>query len=258
MKTLLLIGIGAGNPDYVTMQAVKALNAVDVFFVLDKGDAKDDLVKLRTTICERFIKDHPYRIVEARSPLRDASPSDYKLGVKSWHDEKAAIFGRLIATELKDGEVGGILVWGDPSLYDSTIRVIQSIRAEGTIAFDYQVIPGITSVQALAAQHKIALNAIGEPVHITTGRKLLEGLPQNVDTAVVMLDNGSGLRALADDQNVDIHWGAYLGTPDEVLISGKLAEKVDEIERVRADDDFTKRAQTLLERDKELLERLAK
>ena len=235
MKTLLIIGIGAGNPDYVTMQAVKALNAVDVFFVLDKGEAKDDLVKLRTTICERFITGHPYRIVEAASPVRDAGAPDYKSGVLSWHGEKAEIFSRLIATELQDGEVGGILVWGDPSLYDSTIRVIQSIVAEGKVAFDYEVIPGITSVQALAAQHRIALNAIGEPVHITTGRKLLDGLPQGVDTAVVMLDNGSGLRVLAD-QDVDIHWGAYLGTPDEVLVSGKLAECVDEIERVRAEE----------------------
>lgn len=235
MKTLLIIGIGAGNPDYVTMQAVKALNRVDVFFVLDKGEAKDDLVKLRTAICEQFITNHPYRIVEAASPVRDAGAPDYKSGVRSWHGEKAEIFSHLIATELKDGEVGGILVWGDPSLYDSTIRVIQSIVAEGKVAFDYEVIPGITSVQALAAQHRIALNAIGEPVHITTGRKLLDGLPQGVDTAVVMLDNGSGLRVLAD-QDVDIHWGAYLGTPDEVLVSGKLAECVDEIERVRAEE----------------------
>ncbi|MBN9290173.1 MAG: precorrin-6A synthase (deacetylating), partial [Hyphomicrobium denitrificans] len=84
MKTLLLIGIGAGNPDYVTMQAVKALNRVDVFFVLDKGEAKDDLVKLRTTICERFITGHAYRVVEAASPVRDAGTPDYKSGVRSW------------------------------------------------------------------------------------------------------------------------------------------------------------------------------
>lgn len=234
MKKLLIIGIGAGNPDYVTMQAVTALNAVDVFFVLDKGEVKEDLVKLRTTVCERFITNHRYRVVEVTSPLRDLDAPDYKSGVRSWHDEKAAIYSRLIATELEEGQVGGILIWGDPSLYDSTIRVIQQIIAEGKIAFDYEVIPGITSVQALAAQHRIALNTIGEPVHTTTGRKLLEGLPEGVDTAVVMLDNGSGLRALAD-QDVDIYWGAYLGTPDEVLVSGKLAERVDEIERIRAD-----------------------
>jgi len=37
MKKLLVIGVGAGNPDYITMQAVKALNRVDVFFLMDKG-----------------------------------------------------------------------------------------------------------------------------------------------------------------------------------------------------------------------------
>jgi precorrin-6A synthase len=88
-------------------------------------------------------------------------------------------------------------------------------------------------VQALAAQHRIALNAIGEPVHITTGRKLTEGLPPGVDTAVIMLDNGSGLRALAGE-DVDIYWGAYLGTADEVLVAGKLGDRVEEIEQLRA------------------------
>jgi precorrin-6A synthase len=209
------------------------MNEVDVFFFLDKGQAKEDLVKLRRTVCERFIEDPSYRVVEVESPERDAGAPDYKSGVHAWHRDKAAIFSQLIANELKDDDIGAFLVWGDPSLYDSTIRVIQQIIADGEIMFEYEIIPGITSVQALAAQHKIALNAIGEPIHITTGRRLAEGLPEGVDTAVVMLDNGSGLRVLADE-DVDIYWGAYLGTPDEVLVSGKLSERVEEIERVRA------------------------
>jgi precorrin-6A synthase len=234
MKRVLIIGIGAGNPDYVTMQAVKAMNEVDVFFFLEKGQEKHDLVDLRKTVCERFIEDPSYRIVEVASPEREGT-GDYKSGVQSWHRQKAEIFSRLIAGELKDGEVGGFLVWGDPSLYDSTLRVIQQILADGRLAFDYEVIPGITSVQALAAGHRIALNPIGEAVHVTTGRKLLQGLPQGVDTAVVMLDNGTGLRALEAEDDVEIFWGAYLGTPDEILISGKLRDRVDEIERVRAE-----------------------
>lgn len=234
MKKVLLIGIGAGNPDFVTMQAVKALNEVDVFFFLDKGEEKSDLANLRKTICERFIKDKSYRIVEVPGPVRDQS-GDYKSGVHAWHRDKAQIFSSLIADELKDGEIGGFLVWGDPSLYDSTIRVIDQILAQRTLAFEYEIIPGITSVQALAAEHKIALNPIGEPVHITTGRRLLEGLPEKVDTAVVMLDNGAGLRALIDE-DVEIFWGAYLGTPDQILISGKLKECVDAIEEARAEE----------------------
>lgn len=233
MKKVLLIGIGAGNPDYMTLQAVKALNTVDVFFFLDKGEAKADLANLRRTICERFIERKSYRIVEIPGPVRDAS-GDYKSGVHAWHREKTQIYGALIADELKDGEVGAFLVWGDPSLYDSTLRVIDQILSDGGLLFEYEIIPGITSVQALAAEHKIPLNSIGEPVYITTGRKLLDGMPEKVDTAVVMLDNGSALRALADE-DVEIFWGAYLGTPDQVLISGKLKECVDAIEETRAE-----------------------
>jgi precorrin-6A synthase len=235
MKKVLLIGIGAGNPDYVTMQAVKALNEVDVFFFLDKGQEKEDLINLRRTICERFIEEKSYRIVEVPGPERDLGAPDYKSGVHAWHRDKAQIFNSLISNELGDDEVGAFLVWGDPSLYDSTLRVIEQIITHGTLAFEYEVIPGITSVQALAAEHKIALNPIGEPVHITTGRKLLEGLPGGVDTAVVMLDNGSGLRALINE-DVDIFWGAFLGTPDQILISGKLKECVDAIEEARAEE----------------------
>jgi precorrin-2 methylase len=59
MRKIYLIGIGAGNPEYITMQAIKALNLVDVFFFMDKGEAKQDLVNLRKEICERYIeKDH--------------------------------------------------------------------------------------------------------------------------------------------------------------------------------------------------------
>jgi precorrin-6A synthase len=234
MKKVLIIGIGAGNPDYVTVQAIKAMNATDVFFFLDKGRDKDDLVNLRKAICERFIEKPSYRIVEVPSPARDADDPDYKAGVRAWHTEKADIFRSLIEKEMKDDEVGAFLVWGDPSLYDSTIRIIQQIVAEGAPPFEYEIIPGITSVQALAAEHKIALNQIGEPIYITTGRKLREGLPSAVNTAVVMLDDGSGLRALVGE-DVEIYWGAYLGTPDEILISGKLDDHVDEIERMRSE-----------------------
>jgi precorrin-6A synthase len=61
MKKLLVIGVGAGNPDYITMQAVKALNRVDVFFLMDKGQSKDKLIDLRRELCERYITDRDYR-----------------------------------------------------------------------------------------------------------------------------------------------------------------------------------------------------
>ncbi len=56
-RRIHVIGIGAGDPDYVTAQAVAALNDTQVFFAMDKGEAKDDLVALRREVCERFIRE---------------------------------------------------------------------------------------------------------------------------------------------------------------------------------------------------------
>ena len=232
MKKLLVIGIGAGNPDYITMQAVKALNQVDVFFLMDKGESKDKLIDLRREICERYITDPDYRFVQAHSPERERGEVDYRSSVDDLNLAKQQTFERLINEELSDGQCGGFLVWGDPALYDSTIRILQAIQASGACPFEFEVIPGITSVQALAAQHKVALNQIGRSVEITTGRRLAAGQVSDADSLVVMLDAQDAYHQVAD-RDTEIYWGAYLGTPDEILISGKLKDVADEIERVR-------------------------
>ncbi|WP_420881436.1 precorrin-6A synthase (deacetylating) [Rhodococcus sp. (in: high G+C Gram-positive bacteria)] len=241
MRELLVIGIGAGDPDQVTIQAVKAMNRADVFFVIGKGDEKQELVDLRTTILSEHM-DRDYRIVDILDPPRDRTnvPSvrsagsaqpDYGTVVDDWHDRRAQVFEEKFAAE--DG-VGAILVWGDPSLYDSTLRIVERVLARGNVVFDYTVIPGVTSIQSLAAQHRIVLNRIGEPVHVTTGRRLREGLPDGVGTAVVMLDAECSFTHVPD-KDTEIWWGAYLGLPDEVLISGKLRAVEEEIVRVRAE-----------------------
>ncbi|WP_166220038.1 precorrin-6A synthase (deacetylating) [Pseudomonas atagonensis] len=232
MKRLLVIGIGAGNPDYITMQAVKALNQVDVFFLMDKGQSKDKLIDLRREICERYITDPSYRFAEAHSPERDRGDVDYLASVGDLNRAKKQTFVRLINDELADGQCGGFLVWGDPALYDSTVRILQEILAAGLCAFEFEVIPGITSVQALAAQHKVPLNTIGRSIEITTGRRLAAGQVSDTDSLVVMLDAEDSYHHVADPET-RIYWGAYLGTPDEILLSGKLKDVADEIERVR-------------------------
>ena len=70
MRKILIIGVGVGNPDYITVQAINALNQVDVFFIPDKGTERAGLRQLRQDICERFIKDASYRTVDVRIQRR--------------------------------------------------------------------------------------------------------------------------------------------------------------------------------------------
>jgi len=233
LRKLLVIGIGTGNPEHVTVQAIRALNTCDVVFLLDKGRAKAELTAVRRGICERYITERPYRVVEAVDPERDRAPTDYGAAVDDWHAARAALYESLIEHELAEDGVGAFLVWGDPSLYDSTLRIVERVTARGRVPFAVSVIPGISSVQALAASHAIALNRIGEPVLITTGRRIADGLPAHADTTVVMLDGDPRFDHL--DPDLTIHWGAYLGTADEIVRAGRLGDVAEEIRAIRAE-----------------------
>jgi len=236
VRKIHVIGIGAGDPEQLTLQAVRALRETDVFFVLDKGEVKADLVQLRRDILRTHVPEGTYRVVEARDPERDRSAGGaaYSPAVGDWRSARADIYERLIAEELGEDERGAFLVWGDPALYDSTLGILEEVLARGAVAFDHDVIPSISSVSALAARHRTGLNRVARPVQITTGRRLAEGFPEGVDDVVVMLDAHQAFRAYAD-QDIDIYWGAYLGTPDEILDSGPLAEAGPRIERLRAE-----------------------
>ncbi|KPA94726.1 MULTISPECIES: precorrin-6A synthase (deacetylating) [Pseudomonas] len=229
MKSVLLIGIGSGHPEQITLQAIRALNRASVFFLLDKGRAKAELVNLRREICERYIEQPGYRLVQVSDPLREDDEDSYEAGVERWHAQRAGLFARLIDEELGENECGAFLIWGEPGLYDSTLRVLERVVALGGPAFEVEVIPGISSVQALAARHRIPLNRIGEPIRITTGRRLEAA---DLDNVVVMLDAHCAFGQFVD-QTLDIYWGAYLGTEDELLVSGKLHEVHGQIRELR-------------------------
>ena len=222
MKTILVVGIGTGSPEHMTIAAIDALNRADVLFVPDKGANKADLADIRRTIIGRFVNGEPQQI-SYEVPKRDAANPDYGAGVGDWHDALAGIFAGLIHTIPQNG-TGAFLVWGDPGLYDSTLRILERVDMPTQI----EVIPGITAIQALTAAHGIGLNRIGEPVLITTGRQLGRF---ETDT-VVMLDGRLAFQEA--DPDLQIFWGAYLGTKDQVLVSGRLGDVCTQIIDTRA------------------------
>lgn len=241
MRTVLVIGIGAGDPDHLTLQAVSALARADVFFVIDKGDAKEDLLALRNEILRRHRPDGAYRIVPAADPpreRRELADGAYRDVVVDWQDRRAELYRTMLAEQLAPGQTGAFLVWGDPSLYDGTLRLLDGVLAGMADRDSWQVesIAGISSVAALAASHRLILNRVGRPVLITTGRRIEGGLPDDVDDVVVMLDGRTAFASLPPSQRADlyIYWGAYLGTEHELLRSGPLDEVCADIVEVRA------------------------
>ncbi|TQS73987.1 precorrin-6A synthase (deacetylating) [Rhodobacteraceae bacterium] len=233
MIHLSLIGIGAGNPEHLSLQAIDAIGRCDVILIPHKGAQKDDLAQARRAICARVLDGDGPRLHEFALPERDPQIADYTARVTHWHDAIARVWQREICACLPQGGRVGFLVWGDPSLYDSTLRIAE--RLQSVMAVTLQVIPGITAIAALTAGHAIALNDVGGSVTITTGRRLrADGWPEGAQTVVVMLDQGGAFSAIAP-QGIDIWWSAYAGMAQEIRLCGPLSQVGPRILEARAE-----------------------
>jgi precorrin-6A synthase len=229
----LVIGIGPGDPELVTVKAIRALNAADIVLVPRKGADKADLAEQRREICRLYLENPATRLVEFDLPRRRSEEDGgYLASVDDWHAAIAATYSGLLAHELPDGGSVALLVWGDPSLYDSTLRILARLTSDHGVKTRIEVVPGVTSIQALTALHGIPLNALGGSVLITTGRRLREGVPDDVDTIVVMLDGEASFRHLTPE-GFEIFWGACLGLPDEIALRGRLQDVGPEIAEAR-------------------------
>jgi precorrin-6A synthase len=232
MIELCLVGIGSGDPDHLTSEAIRALNGADLILIPTKGEEKADLADLRREVVARLVTGKP-KVAEFGLPSRDEATPGYLDRVNDWHDAIASLWGEAIDTHLPDGGRVALMIWGDPSLYDSSLRIADRLRQAGR-EVAVRVIPGITSLQLLTARHAIPLNTLGGPVQITTGRQLRDhGWPEGVATLAVMLDGGCAFTTLPPD-GVTIWWGAYLGMAQEMLASGPLAEAGPHIVATRA------------------------
>lgn len=209
---LWLIGIGTGNPAHVTLEAQRALREAALILVPRKGPDKSDLADLRHRIIAEAQATAP--VVEFDYPTRDPA-LPYKDRVRAWHDDIARRWQGAI------GDTAGpvaLLVWGDPSLYDSTLRIATRLDPAPRL----RVVPGITALHALTAAHGITFNTLAGAVTVTTGRRLRDhGWPEGAETVAVMLDGDCSFRHL-DGADLLIWWGAYLGMTEQILDHGAL------------------------------------
>ena len=235
---VLVIGIGSGDPAQLTGEAVTALRRVDLFLVADKGECTSDLAALRTDLCRAVVGHDGYRVVEVADPERgpdaERDAAAYTAGVLDWHTARAERYAEVIRQQAGPDGVVGFLVWGDPAFYDSTLRIVASVAERG-VELTTTVVPGISSIQLLAARHRLVLNGIGRSIHLTTGRRLVEEYRPELGEVVVMLDGSLTCARLLDAHpDLEIFWGAQLGLPDEALVAGPLAEVLEEIRSIRA------------------------
>ncbi|MDT9594277.1 precorrin-6A synthase (deacetylating) [Nocardioides zeae] len=234
-RTLHVVGIGCGDPAHLTGQAVAALGTAAYALAPRKarGDGgADPLVEVRRRVLAAAAPD--LELVEVADPERDRSArvagdaEAYRGAVADWHGARAEAYERVLLERPGDA---AFLVWGDPAFYDSTLRIVDAMLARGRVGADVRVVPGISSLQLLAAAHRIVLHEVGQPITVTTGRRLGEAVAAGAENVLVMLNATLELDGLED---WTIWWGANLAAPDERLVAGRVGDVLDEIRATRA------------------------
>lgn len=215
-----ILGVGMG-PQHVTPEAADALGSCDYVIAADKG-TDDGLLALRQQIASMYGAE----LIAIPDPSRDrADPADYPGAVRDWHEARVAAYETVLRER---GGTAAFLVWGDPSLYDSTIRIVSQLAERLPIEWD--VLPGISAPQLLAARHRIVLHDVGAPVHVTTARLLREDITAGQTNLVVMLARSLDLAGLED---WTIWTGINLGTDSEELVSGRVGDVLDALGTAR-------------------------
>lgn len=210
-----IIGIGMG-PHQVTPEAADALRDADYVIAAEKRD-DDALLAIRREVADAF----GVPVVAVPDPARDRRPDGdggYAHAVADWHAARVAAYEAVLAE--RQG-TAAFLVWGDPAFYDSTVRIVEAVAARGLVELEYDVVPGISALQLLAARHRIVLHDVGQPLHVTTGRLLTEAVDAGQTNIAVMLNRSVDLAGLDD---WTIWWGGNLGRPEEELVAGRVGD----------------------------------
>lgn len=233
MRTVYVIGIGTGSPEHITLAATGALASLDAVLLLDKGAETADMRAFRTALITAHAPQHP-RIITIADTRRDAdlAARNYRRAVSEWHSRRAAAIAAALSG-LDSSATIGMLVWGDPALYDSSLRILAEVTATG-LPLEVRVIAGLSAPSVLCAAFAITANAVGQPIHLTTGRQLAHTDPALLANCFVMLDSALSFRGLVPPTTT-IYWGAYLGDPRrEILIHGTVDEVTPAIVDARA------------------------
>jgi precorrin-6A synthase len=219
-----IIGIGMG-PHQVTPEAADALRGADYVIAAEKSDG-DALLAIRREIAGAFA----VPVVAVPDPARDREPvgdGGYVSAVAGWHAARVTAYEAVLAE--RQG-TAAFLVWGDPAFYDSTVRIVEAVAERGVVEVEYDVVPGISALQLLAARHRIVLHDIGQPLHVTTSRLLADAVASGQTNIAVMLNRAVELDGL---EEWTIWWGGNLGRPEEELVAGRVGDVLTEVEAAR-------------------------
>jgi precorrin-2/cobalt-factor-2 C20-methyltransferase len=171
------IGIGPGDPELITIKAIKALKSVDVICV-PKSHARKPSMALGMVKQILEEREKPAEVLELVFPMTRDELNNRKL----WMENAA-----IVAAKAKKGNVAFITL-GDPMLYSTFLYLYECVK-ETYPEIELEIIPGVTSVTAAAASSNLPLAENMEVVTIMPSDingELIEKASKHADSVVFM------------------------------------------------------------------------
>ncbi len=215
------IGVGPGDPELLTVKAIKAIEKVDVL-IAPKTEKKDGSVAL--TVAKPYLKKDVEIVYQVFPMVKGFAENS----TDAWESNKQEILKLLRA-----GKNVAFLTIGDPMFYSTYIYVFRLLENEGV---EIQTIPGIPAFAAIGSQ-------LGYP--IVEGDDVLSIIPataspEKVEKAMQAADNVvlmkvyKNFEEVADmlDKNEMAEQAVLVsraGLDDEKIIYNVLAHKKDKL-----------------------------
>lgn len=159
------IGVGPGDPELLTVKAIKAIEAADTLVCPEARNGKGSFA---FEIAESYIPKET-EILTLEFPM----VHDHDVMKAAWKEN-----ARIISERVKKGEVVAFLTLGDPTVYSTYMYLLPFLDQSVAV----ETIPGITSFCAVAANQNLPLALWEETFGIVP-------LKHGCETAEIALDH---------------------------------------------------------------------
>ena len=180
------VGVGPGDPELLTLKALRVIQAAPVICV-PQSETQQDSYALG--IIRQFLD------LDKQELMRLVFPTDDPTGAAEvWREA-----GQLVADRLQLGQDVAFITEGDPMLYSTFYYVLESI-CSALPDSPVEIVPGVSSVMAAAASGCIPLATQGQRLAVLPAVYGIDDLSEAIasyDTIVLMKVNRTLMQALA-------------------------------------------------------------
>ncbi|HKN19124.1 MAG TPA: precorrin-2 C(20)-methyltransferase [Dissulfurispiraceae bacterium] len=178
--TLYVIGVGPGDPELLTLKAVRILRAVKCICV-PKG--REEGSSMALNIIKKIINMDDKEMIEAYFPMRKTKGSAHARELDTKWNETV----ETVLSILNKGADMAFITIGDPTIY-STFFYLYDRLLEINPLLSIEIIPGISSITASAAQAGISLGLADERIAVlpATYANDIGMVLEHFDTVILM------------------------------------------------------------------------